>query len=134
MSFIPIWRMSLWFLIEKKRRLLCEYVFIPIERWTLILKNGGKGSFSYETKASILFIPIRKMHLWCPVMKRKKIIARIRVYPNWLMKFDPKKWWDVKFFLWNQSIYSFIRIRRISLWYPTMKTKEIVMWIRIYPN
>ena len=28
-------------------------MFIPIVRWTLILKIGGKWSFSYETKASI---------------------------------------------------------------------------------
>ena len=33
----------------KERRLLCEFVFILIGRQTLILKNGGKWSFSYET-------------------------------------------------------------------------------------
>ena len=25
----------------KESRLLCESIFIPIDRWTLILKNGG---------------------------------------------------------------------------------------------
>ena len=35
----------------KEKRLLCESVFIPIERWTLI--NGRKISCSYVTKASI---------------------------------------------------------------------------------
>ena len=34
----------------KEKRLLCESVFIPIDRWTLILKNGRNGSFFYETK------------------------------------------------------------------------------------
>ena len=34
-------------------RLLHESMFIPIEGWTLILKSGGKWSFSYKTKASI---------------------------------------------------------------------------------
>ena len=29
-------------------------MFILIERQTLILKNGGKWTFSYETKASVL--------------------------------------------------------------------------------
>ena len=37
----------------KERRLLCESLFIQIDKWSLILKNGGKKSFSYETKLSI---------------------------------------------------------------------------------
>ena len=37
----------------KKRRLFHESVFIPIDGWTLILKNGGKRSFSYKAEALI---------------------------------------------------------------------------------
>ena len=33
-----------------ERRLLHESVFIPIDIWNLILKNGGKWSFSSKTK------------------------------------------------------------------------------------
>ena len=33
----------------EERRLLHEFVFIQIDKWTLIVKNGGKRSFSYET-------------------------------------------------------------------------------------
>ena len=33
-------------------RLLCESMIIPIDKWTLVLKNGAKRSFSYATKAS----------------------------------------------------------------------------------
>ena len=36
----------------KGRRLFHESMIIPIANWTLILKNGAKWSFSYETKAS----------------------------------------------------------------------------------
>ena len=50
MSFIPIRGMCLWFPIMKKKRLLLAFVFILIDRWRLILKYGGKWSFSYETK------------------------------------------------------------------------------------
>ena len=39
--------------LGKERKLLRETIFIPIDRWALILKNGGKWSFSYETLASI---------------------------------------------------------------------------------
>ena len=35
----------------KERRLLCKSMIILIDKWTLILKNGGMWSFSYETKA-----------------------------------------------------------------------------------
>ena len=36
-------------------------------------KNGGARSFSYETKPSISLI--RRICLWCPIMKRKEIIT-----------------------------------------------------------
>ena len=55
-------------------RLLCESMFIPIERRILIQKIGRKISFSYEIKASIPFILMRRMCLWSPFMKRTKII------------------------------------------------------------
>ena len=67
---------------EKKSILLCESLPILIDRRTLILKNNGKLSFLYGTKASLSFIPMRKMCLWCPIMKRKEIITRIHDYPN----------------------------------------------------
>ena len=37
----------------KDKRLLCESIFVPINKWTLTLKNGMIRSFSYEPKASI---------------------------------------------------------------------------------
>ena len=64
---------------EKKKRLLCELVLILIGRWTLIPKNSEKRGFSYETKASISFIPMTRMSLWCLIMKRKEIIMWICV-------------------------------------------------------
>ena len=39
----------------KEMKLLCESMFILIDKRTLILKNGRKRSFSYEMKASMLF-------------------------------------------------------------------------------
>ena len=67
---------------EKKRRLLHASMFVTIDRITMSPKNGGKKSFSYETKASMSFIPMRIMHLWFSIMKRNEIIMRIHVYPN----------------------------------------------------
>ena len=69
----------------KERKLLCEYVIIPIERWTLIPNLLERFSFAIE--ASISFIP---MCLWCPILKRKKIITWIHVYPNWQTNFDSR--------------------------------------------
>ena len=66
----------------KERRLLCESMFIQIDKGTLILKNGGKRSFLYKTKELMSFIPMRRMSLWFPIMKRKEIIMWIRVSPN----------------------------------------------------
>ena len=58
----------------------------------------------------------------------------IRVYPNWQMNFDSKKWWREKLFLWNQKINSFIPTSKMSLCFPIRKTKEIITWILVYPN
>ena len=65
----------------KEIRLLPEFLFIPIDKWTLILKNYGKWGFSYESKASISFIPMSRMSLWYLIMKRKEIIMWIHLYP-----------------------------------------------------
>ena len=58
----------------EKRRLLYESVFVLIGKQTLILKNGENKSFLKETKASMSFIPMSRMNLWCPINKRKDII------------------------------------------------------------
>ena len=80
------------------------------------------------------FIPIRRMRLWFLMMKRKEIITWIRVYHIWWMNADSKKWWEVKFFLWNESVNSFIPVSRMNLWRPIIKRKEIILWIYDYPN
>ena len=45
-------------------------------------KNGGKRYFSYETKAWLSFIPMRRTHLWCLIVKRKEFIMRNYVCRN----------------------------------------------------
>ena len=62
-------------------------------------KNNRKRCFSYETKASISFIPMRRISSWCPIMKKKEIIMWICVRPNWHMNFDSKKMFERKAFL-----------------------------------
>ena len=38
-------------------------------------ENGGNRSFSYETKASISLIPMSRMRLRCPIMKKKRLLC-----------------------------------------------------------
>ena len=71
MPFIPTSRTSLWWPSWKEKRLLCKSEFVPIEKRSLILKNRGKGSFSYETKDPMSFVQMRRMSLWCSIMKEK---------------------------------------------------------------
>ena len=40
----------------------------------MIPKNGGKKGFLNETKASMSFMPVRKMSLWHLIMKKKEVI------------------------------------------------------------
>ena len=64
-------------------------------------KNGRKRSFCYVNKASISFIPMCRMYLWCPIMKKRAYYV-IRVYPNWKRNFN-SKYGRKRSFLWNQS-------------------------------
>ena len=77
---------------------------VSIDRWTLILKNDRKRSFYYETNASMSFILMSRMNLWCPIMERKENIMWISFCHNRQTNFDSKKWCKEKFFLLNQSI------------------------------
>ena len=113
---------------------MCESMFIPIEKRTLILKNGGKKSFSYKTKASISFIPIRKMSLHCPIIKKKQIIMRISVCPKWLINFNSKNGGRISFSYETKASMSFIPMSKTSLWGPNMKRKKIIMWIYVCPS
>ena len=108
-SFIPTRRMCLCFLIMKTWRLLCEFKFIPIDKGTLILKKGGKWSFSYETKVTIhlsqwvewiygtqsskekkllyefMFIPIERQNLILKIEQTEVFLMKPKsqfIYPN----------------------------------------------------
>ena len=72
-----------------EKRLLFECIY-PNRQTNIISKNGSKRSFSCEIRASISFIPIRRMCLWCPIKKWKEIIVWILVYPNWKMNLNTK--------------------------------------------
>ena len=97
-------------------------------------KIGNKRTFSYETKASISLIPKRRMCLWCPIMKRKEIIMWIHVYPNWNTNFNSKIGKKKCFYYETKASISLIPSRRMCLWFPITKRKEIIMWIDVYPN
>ena len=96
-SFITTKRMRLWCLIMKRKEIIMWIHVYPNWKTNLNSNNGRKTSFSFEIKASKSFITIKRMRLWCPIMKRKEIIIRIHVYPNWQMNFSFKKWCEVKF-------------------------------------
>ena len=97
-------------------------------------KNGNKRSFSYETKASISFIPMRRTCLWCPIMKWNEITICIHVYPNWKTYFNSKIGNKRSFSFETKASISLIPTRRMCLWCPIMKRKQIIMWIHVYPN
>ena len=97
-------------------------------------KIGNKRSFSYDTKASISLIPMRRTSLWCPIMKRNEITICIHVYPNWKTYFNSKIGNKRSFSFETKASISLIPTRRICLWCPIRKRKEIVMWIHVYCN
>ena len=80
--------------IAKKSRLLWESIFVLFDGWSLIIREMVEKNFFYETKASILYILIRRMRLGCPIMKKKKINTCIDAFQEWWNNIDSKKWWN----------------------------------------
>ena len=131
--FIPMRRMWLWCLIMKRKKIIMWIHLYPNWRTNYNSKNSRKRSCSYETKALIPFIPMRRMCLWRPIMKQKEIIIWIHVYPNWKANFNSKNNRNRSFSYETKASISFIPMRRMCLWCPVMKRKEIIMWIWVYP-
>ena len=112
-------------------------MWIPIclTRWTNInAKNVRKRSFSYKTKASTSFILIRRMRLWCPIIKTKEIVMQIRVCPNRWININSENGRKRSFFYETKASISFIPMRRMCLMRQILKRKEIIMWICDSPN
>ena len=38
-------------------------------------ENDGKKRFSHEAKASTSFIAMCRMSLWCPIMKKRRLLC-----------------------------------------------------------
>ena len=48
---------------------------------TFISKNLRKRSFSFESEATKSFIRTRGMHLYCPIMKKKRLLRESMFIP-----------------------------------------------------
>ena len=128
-SLIPKGRMFLWCLITKRKEIIMWIHVYSNWNTNFNSKIGNKRSFSYDTKSSISFILKRRMCLQRPIMKKKVIIMGIHVYPNWNTNFNSKIGNKGRFSYETKASISLIPKRRMCLWCPIMKRKEIIMWI-----
>ena len=81
-SLSPTTRMCLWCPSTKRKEIIMWIHFYPNRNTNFNSKKGNRRGFSYDTKASISLIPMRRTSLWCPIMKWNKITIWIYVYPN----------------------------------------------------
>ena len=120
-SFIQMSEMNLWCPIIKRKGIIMWIRVYPYWKMNCNSKNGKKRSSSYESKASISFIPKRRMNLWCPIIERKEITTWIQVYPKWKMSFSSKNGRKRSFCYETKASISLIPIRRMCLWLPIME-------------
>ena len=133
-SFIPTRRMCLWGPIMKGKEII-TWIYLYLNwKMNFNFKNNRKRSFTYDIMASISFIPIKRMCLWCPIMKKNEIIMWIHVYPNWRMNFDSKNGSKRSFSYETKASQSFIPTSRMWFWCAIMKRKKIIIRIQVYPN
>ena len=119
---------------HEKKRLLCESIFVPIDRWTLVLKKNGKRSFSYESKTLMSFIPMSKTSLLHPIIKKGRLLCEsvIVLFDRWTLIL--KRWWEEKILNETKVSMSFIPMRRMNLWCSIMEKKAITIWICVCSN
>ena len=67
-------------------------------------------------------------------MKRRTLLCESMFIPYWKMNFNSKKGNKRSFSYETKASISFIRSRRMCLWCPIMKRKEIVLWIHVHLN
>ena len=93
------------------------------------------GSLVFLWNQSInSFIQMSGMNLWCPIIKRKEIIMWTHNYLSWKMNFNSKNGRKRSFSYETKASISFISTRRMCLWCPIMKRREIILWIHVYWN
>ena len=117
--------------IWKERRLLHESVFIRINKRTLILKNGRKKSFSYETKTSIHLSQWAEWVYGSQSWKEKRLLCKsvfIKIDKRTLFLKNGRKG---RLSYETKASMSFILMGGMSLWFLMMKRKEIIMRIHV---
>ena len=86
-------------------------------------KTGKNWCFSYETKASILFIPMRRICFWCRIMKRKEDYYVNPCLSNSKMNFKSKNGKNRCFSYETKASIPFIPMRRMCFWCRITKWK-----------
>ena len=72
---LPKRRMCLWCLITKRKEIIMWINVYPNWNKNLNSKISNKRSFSYDTKSSISLIPKRRMCLWSPITKKRRLLC-----------------------------------------------------------
>ena len=126
-------RINLWCPIIKWKEIIMWICANPNWKINFNSKNGRKWSFSYETKASISFIPMRRMCSWCPIMKRMRLLCGSIFIPIeiWSSILKMVKRED---FLMKQKHQYLLSQWRDCVYGSQLWNEEIVMWIPVYPN
>ena len=100
-------------------------MFIPTKGRTLILKMVEREIFFLQNQSIYIIYPNEENMFMVPHHEKKRLLVN-SCLSQLSTNFDSKKWWEVKFSLWNQSINSFILIRRMNLWCLIIKKRRLL--------
>ena len=102
-SFIPTGRMCLWCPIMKKNEIIMWIHVYPNRKMNFDSKKGRKGSFSYETKASISLSQWEECVYGTQWWKERRLLCESIFIPIGRQTLILNMV-ESDFFLWNQSI------------------------------
>ena len=135
MSFIPIRGMSLWCPIMKRKEIIMWIHICPNWEINFNTKKWWKKNVSDESMASMTFSSMRRISLWCLIVKGKEITIWIRICPNW-EKISILKNGGNRSFCYETKALNFIYPNEQNKFMVSNheKKKLIVMWFCLCPN
>ena len=129
-SFTPKRRISLLCQIMKRTKIVIQIHVYTSGQTKFNSKNSEKRSLSYETKASMSFIVIRKWVYGSSTWKERTLLCESVPTPIGRKTLILKMVGSEVFFLKPKHQFIILK-RRMSLWCQIIKRTEIIMWIRV---
>ena len=119
--------MCLWYPITRKMEIIMRIHVCHNWRNNIDYKKMVEKNISYETIASMSFIPMRRRCLCCPIMNKKRWLLHASMFVTIGRTTSiPKKWWNKRLFFWIHYVNVIYPNEENVFLVPNHEKKEII--------